>query len=72
MITPNDSAPSEAKTVSDVFPNSKRVYLEGKIHQGLLIPMREVELAETTHPNGRVEVNEPVRHLRHERSLGRS
>jgi len=61
MITPNDSAPSEAKTVSDVFPNSKRVYLEGKIHQGLLIPMREVELAETTHPNGRVEVNEPVR-----------
>ena len=61
MITPNESAPSEAKTVSDVFPNSKRVYLEGKIHEGLQIPMREVELAETTHPNGRVEVNEPVR-----------
>ena len=62
MITPNEStAPSEPRTVADVFPNSRRVYIKGTLHPDLQVPMREVILAETKHPNGRVEVNEPVR-----------
>ncbi|MDF1659227.1 MAG: phosphomethylpyrimidine synthase ThiC [Verrucomicrobiales bacterium] len=61
MITPNESAPSQPKTVSDVFPNSRRVYIPGAIHEDVKVPLREIDLAETKHPNGRVEVNEPVR-----------
>lgn len=61
MITPNESAPSQPKTVSDVFPNSRRVYIPGKIHENVQVPLREVDLSETKHPNGRIEVNEPVR-----------
>ncbi len=62
MITPDESsAPSESKTVSDVFPNSRRVYIKGSIHPEVQVPLREVDLAETNHPSGRVESNEPVR-----------
>lgn len=61
MITPNESAPSEPKSVSDVFPNSRRVYVPGKLHEDIQVPLREVDLSETKHPNGRVEVNDPVR-----------
>ncbi|MDF1823668.1 MAG: phosphomethylpyrimidine synthase ThiC [Verrucomicrobiales bacterium] len=61
MITPNESGPSEPKTVADVFPNSRRVYIPGAIHEDISVPLREVDLSETKHPNGRVEVNEPVR-----------
>jgi phosphomethylpyrimidine synthase len=62
MITPNEStASSEPRTVADVFPNSRRVYIKGTLHPDLQVPLREVVLAETKHPNGRVEVNEPVR-----------
>ena len=63
MITPNESSPSsnQAKTVSDVFPNSQRIYVSGDIHKDVKVPLREVKLSETKHPNGRIEVNEPVR-----------
>ena len=62
MITPNESsAPSEPKTVADIFPNSERIYVEGKIHLDLKVPMRQIELATTEQPSGRLEVNEPVR-----------
>jgi phosphomethylpyrimidine synthase len=62
MITPHEStAPNEPRTVADVFPNSRRVYIKGTLHPDLQVPLREVVLAETKHPNGRVEVNEPVR-----------
>ena len=61
MITPNESAPSEPKTVADVFPNSQRIYVNGKLHPELKVPMREIELATTEHPSGRIEENEPIR-----------
>lgn len=62
MITPNEPDASTApRTVADVFPNSSRIYLPGKLHPGVSVPFREVHLAETNHPNGRVEVNEPLR-----------
>ncbi len=62
MITPNETEGTQIAVKSDtVFPNSRRIYVPGQIHSDVSVPMREVELSETTHPNGRVEANEPVR-----------
>jgi phosphomethylpyrimidine synthase len=44
-----------------MFPNSTRIYTKGKIHPDIEVPMREVSLADTNHPNGRIEQNAPVR-----------
>ncbi len=44
-----------------LFPNSSRIYVEGEIHEGLKVPMREIRLSDTEHPNGEIEKNEPVR-----------
>src|SRR5437016_11833959 len=44
----------------DQLPNSKRIYVEGKL-PGVRVPMREVELAPTRSFNGAIEKNEPVR-----------
>ncbi|MFC4992664.1 phosphomethylpyrimidine synthase ThiC [Rubritalea tangerina] len=44
-----------------IFPNSTRVYVEGKIHPSVKVPMREIRLSDTEHPNGRVEKNAPIR-----------
>ncbi|MEM7699430.1 MAG: phosphomethylpyrimidine synthase ThiC, partial [Verrucomicrobiota bacterium] len=61
MITPNEtSAPAEAETASDIFPNSRRIYVMGE-QPGVRVPMREIELATTEHPSGRIEENEPIR-----------
>ncbi|MFT4638978.1 MAG: phosphomethylpyrimidine synthase [Verrucomicrobiales bacterium] len=60
MIAPKD----DAKTIrrdQALFPKSKRVYIKGKIHPDIAVPIREVELSVTNHPNGRVEENAPVR-----------
>ena len=62
MITPTESAAATApRTVADVFPNSNRVYVPGTFHPDIRVPLREVSLSDTKHPNGRIEVNEPVR-----------
>ncbi|MEZ5405747.1 MAG: phosphomethylpyrimidine synthase ThiC [Verrucomicrobiia bacterium] len=45
----------------DKLPNSKRVYLKGKLHPDLQVPMREIQLAPTKTFNGQIEINEPVR-----------
>ena len=45
---------------TDPLPNSRRVYLEGQIHPGLRVPMREVSLASTRLPDGTLEENAPV------------
>ena len=60
MIAPKE----DDKTIrrdQALFPKSKRVYIKGKVHPDLEVPMREVELSPTNHPNGRVEENAPVR-----------
>ncbi|MCX6905553.1 MAG: phosphomethylpyrimidine synthase ThiC [Verrucomicrobia bacterium] len=57
MIAAKESSEPPSR---EPLPNSKRVYLPGKIHPGLRVPMREVELAPTPF-NGSVELNEPVR-----------
>jgi len=44
-----------------IFPNSTRVYVEGKIHPKIKVPMREIRLSNTDHDNGRIEENPPIR-----------
>ncbi len=62
MISPNDPQPApESVKAGDVFPNSHRVYVPGKLHADLRVPMREIELSPTNHPSGRVEENPPIR-----------
>jgi phosphomethylpyrimidine synthase len=42
-------------------PGSKRVYVAGKIHPDVRVPMREIELTPTKSYSGAIEQNEPVR-----------
>ena len=56
MITHPDSISDNTP-----FPNSERIYSQGKIHPDIQVAMREIALSPTTHPNGRVEQNDPVR-----------
>ncbi|HUZ08100.1 MAG TPA: phosphomethylpyrimidine synthase ThiC [Candidatus Paceibacterota bacterium] len=46
---------------SGQLPASKRVYVKGQIHDGVRVPMREIELTPTKGISGQVEINEPVR-----------
>src|SRR5260370_18184274 len=50
----------EAKA-NEALPNSKKIYLNGKLHVDLLVPFREIALAPTKTMDGKIEVNEPVR-----------
>jgi len=58
MIAPTNSLEPHS---SDTLPNSRRVYLQGTIYPDVRVPMREIDLSPTQRPNGRVEVNDPVR-----------
>ena len=46
---------------TDEFPNSKKVYVKGKLHPNIQVPFREITLASTRDLNGRIEINEPIR-----------
>src|SRR5436305_247557 len=43
------------------LPNSKKVYVSGKIHPDIRVPFREISLAPTKTMSGEIEINEPVR-----------
>jgi phosphomethylpyrimidine synthase len=43
------------------LPNSKKIYVAGKLHPDLRVPFREISLAPTKTMSGEIEVNEPVR-----------
>jgi len=43
------------------LPNSKKVYVSGKLHPDIRVPFREISLAPTKSMSGEIEVNEPVR-----------
>lgn len=43
-----------------LFPKSKRVYVEGPLHK-VKVPLREIELSDTTRPDGSSESNAPIR-----------
>ncbi len=40
---------------------SRRIYAQGKIHSGVRVPMREIDLSNTILPNGVTRPNPPVR-----------
>jgi len=58
MIATKDSFEPHS---SEQLPNSKKVFVEGKIHADIRVPMREIELTPTKSYTGAVEPNEPVR-----------
>jgi phosphomethylpyrimidine synthase len=43
------------------LPNSKKVYVPGKLHTDVQVPFREIALAPTKSFDGEIEVNQPVR-----------
>ncbi len=46
---------------SEQLPGSKKIYVAGRIHPDVRVPMREIELAPTKSYTGAIEQNEPVR-----------
>ena len=58
MIATKDSFDPHS---SEQLPNSRRVYLEGRIHPDVRVPVREISLTPTKSHNGTVTSNEPVR-----------
>src|SRR5882724_3200902 len=47
-------------SVQNPLPNSKKIYVNGKLHPDLKVPFREISLAPTKTMSGEIEVNEPV------------
>src|SRR5438128_3336458 len=56
-----DRRSESAATTNSSLPNSKKVYVAGKLHPDIRVPFREISLAPTKSMNGEIEVNEPVR-----------
>src|SRR6266568_755674 len=48
-------------SVEKPLPNSRKIYVNGKLHPDLRVPFREISLAPTKTMSGEIEVNEPVR-----------
>ena len=63
--SPASRGPAKAATQSadqsSSLPNSRKVYISGKIHPDIRVPFREISLAPTKTMSGEIEVNEPVR-----------
>ena len=57
MIASKDTVTANA----DGLPNSKKVYVRGKRHKNLRVPIREISQAAVKSLDGRLEANEPVR-----------
>jgi phosphomethylpyrimidine synthase len=58
MIAPKDSIDSQSTDTP--LPNSRKIYVAGKLHADVRAPFREISLAPTKSMNGEMEVNEPV------------
>src|SRR6266536_3128743 len=58
---PNGSTETAVNDRGYNLPNSKKVYVSGKLHTDVRVPFREISLAPTKSMNGEIEVNEPVR-----------
>ena len=54
MVTTSDSLDGRR-------PRSRRVYVQGKLHPEVQVPMREVDLSPTKSLSGAEEINQPVR-----------
>jgi len=58
MIATKDSFEPHS---TDAWPDAARVYVAGRLHPDLRVPMREISLRPTRSPAGRTEPNEAVR-----------
>ena len=59
MISPEENGTSKPR--ESLFPASTRIYITGELHPEIRVPLREIALEETNHPNGRIEQNHPIR-----------
>jgi len=48
-------------SAAHTLPNSRKVYVSGKLHREIGVPFREISLASTKSFNGEIEINERVR-----------
>ena len=56
-----DQTPKQQTISRDPFPNSEKIYVSGKIHSDIKVPMRKIFLSDTVDKfNGKVEKNDPV------------
>jgi phosphomethylpyrimidine synthase len=60
-MSKNDGSEAAITARGYNLPNSKRIYIAGKLHRDVHVPFREISLALTKSMNGETEVNEPVR-----------
>src|SRR5947208_2047454 len=64
MTSENLNGENSVESVHSVekpLPNSKKIYVSGKLHSGIRVPFREITLAPTKTLSGEIEINEPVR-----------
>src|SRR6266550_5997891 len=64
MIARKENGESSAEnngSAPRTLPNSKKVFVSGKLHPNIRVPFREISLAPTKAMSGETEVNEPVR-----------
>src|SRR5438094_4873650 len=64
MVSEGSDTSNSVDSVHSVrksLPNSKKIFVAGKLHPDLRIPFREITLAPTKTMSGEIEVNEPVR-----------
>ncbi len=54
-------ASSESIDSDPLFPNSERIYCDGKKHKGLAVSMREISLSASQKPDDLIEPNYPIR-----------
>src|SRR5690349_12063744 len=52
---------ADSAAPSKQLPNSRKVYLNGKLHPNIRVPFREISLAPTKSLDGTLEPNESVR-----------
>ncbi|MGH2574362.1 MAG: phosphomethylpyrimidine synthase ThiC, partial [Ignavibacteria bacterium] len=52
---------STGESFAEFLPNSKKVYVKGKLFKDLKVPFREISLSPTRLPDGKLESNEPLR-----------
>ena len=56
-----DTAPKKGGVTRNPFPNSKKIYVRGKLHPKIQVAMREITLSDTKDTmSGELTPNEPV------------
>src|SRR5438874_5985974 len=64
MVSEGSDTSNSVDSVNSVgkpLPNSRKVFVAGKLHPDIRVPFREISLAPTKTMSGEIEVNEPVR-----------